>query len=125
MANTLGEQIPDIEALLNFCREHPDLHAVDIQIDYWCFYDTKEAFSEFLRQIGSFRKIYQDIYFSARKSFSDDGRIRIDFFTSRDMVCERVVVGTKEVPEQYTPAHTEEIVEWKCSESLLEHSAKS
>lgn len=40
--------------------------------------------------------------------------------------CERVVVGVKEVPEQVypatkkyvVPAHTEEIVEWRCSPVL-------
>ena len=35
-------------------------------------------------------------------------------YIMRNQVCERIVTGTKEVPAISYPAHTEEIVEWKC-----------
>jgi hypothetical protein len=51
----------------------------------------------------------------------------------KDWVCERIVTGTREVPEvnhpeivipaRTTPAHTEEIVEWRCG-SLLNVEAQ-
>lgn len=38
----------------------------------------------------------------------------LDFNWPRREVCTRRVVGTEDVPEQVTPAHTREIVEWDC-----------
>lgn len=54
-------------------------------------------------------------------------KLTLNFITSRGNVCKKRVVGTKEVPEEYIagtagriiPAHTEEVFEWDCPESLL------
>jgi hypothetical protein len=54
-------------------------------------------------------------------------KLTLNFCTPRGNVCKKRVVGTKEVPEFYIagtagrviPAHTEEVIEWDCPESLL------
>lgn len=43
---------------------------------------------------------------------------KLQFLFERDTVCERIVTGTKQVPEQVIAAHVEEIVEWKCASAL-------
>jgi hypothetical protein len=45
------------------------------------------------------------------------GPIDVEVVIARDVVCERKVVGTREIPA--TEARTEDIVEWVCPESFL------
>jgi hypothetical protein len=49
--------------------------------------------------------------------------IRMDYSGDRGEVCQRIVTGERVVEEKYIPgrlepAHTEEIVEWKCNPIL-------
>ena len=61
------------------------------------------------------------------KVFRRFGPFKLEAYTLRSNVCERVVVGTRTVPEKIIPAqvkeivpeHEEDIVEWKCPDSLL------
>ena len=84
------------------------------------------------RALRSFKKEYLSNDFHMTKKF---GSIELSYFTNRENVCKKVVVGHKDVPEmiisakpeqlvpateeQVIPAHTEEITEWICSESAL------
>ena len=71
---------------------------------------------------GRTKKEYRGEAFVLQKEFS--GGISLDFWITRDQVCERVVTGTREVPETIEPekvipakvisAHVEEVVEWRC-----------
>jgi hypothetical protein len=52
------------------------------------------------------------------------GTVKLRAVFSRTEVCERIVLGTEEIPEyvqpeKVIPAHVKEIVEWRCP-SLLE-----
>ena len=81
----------------------------------------KEHLAACARAMGSVDKIMDNNYFNIRKSF---GPITYEVYAPREEVCERVVVGTKHipasfVPEQYSEAHEEEIIEWHCPEALL------
>lgn len=66
------------------------------------------------RAMGEFTKDQNGNFLSLVKDFRGV-ELRVNF-ASED-VCERVVVGTEEVPAK--PAHVREIVEWRCPESLL------
>lgn len=55
--------------------------------------------------------------FWLERGFGLDVRLNA-FARSRAEVCRRVVVGTEDVPERVTPAHTRELVEWECDPLL-------
>ena len=76
----------------------------------------KRELAQLARELGKVEKIHGDDLFRVRRQF---GPHRIDGVTSRAEVCTRVVTGTRMVPEEVTPAHEEEIVEWVCDEPLL------
>jgi hypothetical protein len=87
--------------------------------------NTKEDAQIVMRAMGSCVKTYDDSIFGLEKHF---GPIKARFVFMRNEVCERKVVGTKIVPEKFTPAKTEpehevEIVEWECVPILkiIEH----
>lgn len=75
------------------------------------------------RQFGNFDKEYMDTWFAASKKF---GVIRLDLCAPRDQVCQKVVTGTRTIPERIIPAspetlvpeHVEEIYEWQCDPVL-------
>lgn len=79
----------------------------------------KEIFKKKVKMLG--RKI--------EKNFSDQGVTATKYFgipnvnvsvqISRDQICEKVVTGTREVPEEIIPARTEEIIEWKCTDKAF------
>lgn len=68
------------------------------------------------KALGKAEKRWGDYYIDVARKF---GPITLEFTINKGAVCERIVTGTKEVPEQLLPARTEEIVEWKCVESIL------
>lgn len=84
-----------------------------------------QATPEQMRAIGEGEKDYsQDNLFQ----FIVTGEhFKLEFYTSRARVCEKKVVGYREIPERVLPAtpetvipaSREEIVEWECKESLL------
>jgi hypothetical protein len=88
---------------------------------------TKTEMQKIARQIGSAKKSVETPCDSFRLSKTFASGIELIFDTSRSLVCRRLVVGTKDVPEmpvpareqQVIPAHAEEIIEWQCDESLL------
>ena len=115
-------------AIADFYEQHPELPFGDMWIWEPSFRIRldKERAKEQLRAIGSFDKIYEGDSFVAVKEI---GGVKVKCWMDRDAVCERVVTGTRHVeaelvPEYVTPArlieaHEEEIVEWKCPESIL------
>lgn len=84
----------------------------------------KEEFENFCRQLGGFKKDFNDFSSSAIKELLTGAKITIS--TDRRNVCKRTVVGTRiisakeERTEIYEaePEREEEIVKWEC-ESFL------
>jgi hypothetical protein len=66
--------------------------------------------------MGGFAKSHDGTWLNLVKDF---GAFTLEVLYKSELVCERVVVGTENVPEKTVPAHTKEIVEWQCPESLL------
>ena len=62
------------------------------------------------------KKVHEGRSFYLKRKF---GPINLSIITDREVVCQKIVVGTREVPEYIAPAHTEEIAEWVCSDPLL------
>lgn len=88
---------------------------------------SKERFSQLAKVFGSAEKISTGMYYVHRKHF---GSIKLDLFASKSVTCERVVVGTKRVEAQHVeaydiPAREEEVVEWRCPESILREGGES
>lgn len=66
--------------------------------------------------VGSANKEFNHEWLYLKKQF---GPVGYAVSIQRERVCAKKVVGVREVP-----AHTEEIVEWSCSESLLAAEGK-
>jgi len=89
--------------------------------------DTLEEVRNWSETLGTFEKnLENDTYFrmvQRQENFS----VRVTF--KKELVCERRVVGTKLVPDNYTPsrlepAHEEDIVEWDCKSILAPKEEK-
>ena len=92
---------------------------------------TKFEFAKQIKNIGSFEKVYDDSFLNLQVKVAD---YIIEYYTQRENVCERKVVGKKLVaaevvpaiftPEKFIPEHEEDIIEWDCPEALLETLAE-
>jgi len=88
------------------------------------FYYTPNSNKDMARRIakglGNCEKSYSGSLFEIFKDFEG---LCLGFIFGRDTVCEKKVVGTKEVPSCYIPSHMEEIIEWDCKSILSQEEA--
>lgn len=117
--------ISDVRDFLAWLESHPEIPLPyefgaggRIGIYAW---NTKDEARIMARAMGTFEKKADENFLELKKKF---GSLIVAAVFSRNQVCKRVVVGTKEIPEEVvpekvTPAHTVEIVEWQCP-SLLD-----
>ncbi len=92
------------------------------------YIDGKSSFAAHVRLLGSGQKTVDESLFRFARDF---GGIKIELRESRSAICERIVVGTKEVEtEEADPIavsqipkvkvkKTVDIVEWRCPDNLL------
>jgi len=119
--------INGLHDLADFLHNHPDLPLPYGDLSCWDHgAESIESASKIARALGTFEKKEGVSYLYLNKEF---GPIQLQYAFPRSAVCERVVVGTREVEREVTPTHDrvfemveEEIVEWKCP-SLLEPSS--
>jgi len=104
---------------------HPEVK-VPFDAKEFRYYDasSKTEMATLARALSPCEKCVNDDFFELHAQF---GTITFRAVANRRDVCERVVTGTRQVeetviPERIIPAHDEEIVEWRCPESLLEHA---
>lgn len=119
---TSQQYVKALREIADFYEAHPDVpfRAERIVIAV----DAKELVV-LPRYIGSCKKVVDNDFFNLRKDF---GGLEIEFYSRRENVCERIVIGKKVVPETIIPARPEEVIpeheeeefEWRCPESLLE-----
>jgi hypothetical protein len=111
--------IAGLRELADFLEDNDEiaerLAASTVNFNVYAF--NRDEFQSFVRQIGRGKKSAGDNFFGVIRTF---GAVTLEVFTHRAQVCERVVVGTREVPETVTPARVEEIVEWRCEPILGE-----
>jgi len=122
---TATEYAAGLRGLADWIEAHP---TQPLPINTFPVYalNTKEDAANCLRDLKPCKKEYKGDMFYLSREF---GPLKLEFVFYRNAVCTRRVIGTKEVgtevipariiPEQVIPAHTEEIVEWECGESLL------
>jgi len=123
---TAIEYANGLRELADWIEEHPEMPRPGPTLNVYELNSRDEAVA-CLKALGSCKKEYTENNFYLSREF---GPIKLAFMFYRTAVCKRRVVGVKEVgtavvpariiPEEIIPAHTEEIVEWDCGESLLE-----
>lgn len=110
-------KIAAMRSLLDFLEENPI-----IPLPYFgtlnAFADTGEvSVADIARAMKPCDKSVSGDFYALSRIFGDSITFDVNF--ERDEVCERIVVGTEDVPEKVTPAFTKEIVEWVCPDSVL------
>lgn len=107
-------KLNDMRALLDFLEDNPDVTMPYLsQVDAFA---ESEDLEKVARALGTFDKDVNSIFFTLHKRF---GKVWLKVNFSRSEVCERVVTGTEEIPEEVIPARTRDVVEWVCPEAIL------
>lgn len=117
------QKLNDTRTLVDWLEAHPNV-PLPQTIDFAGFgiyaLNTKGEALMLAKEFGSATKEYNDDHLTIKKQF---GTQTLQAVFSRKEVCERVVVGTKVVPEQVTPEHVQEIIEWRCDPILQDEAA--
>ena len=108
--------IQSLRALADYLEERPGVPTPSIGTVYAFVDPDKHPIAEVARAMGGFAKSHDGTWLNLVKDF---GALSLEVAYESERVCERVVIGTEDVPGKTIPAHTKEIVEWKCPESLL------
>lgn len=116
---TRQQRIEDARSLLTWIESHPDV-PLPQELEWSGLtivtLDTKDEAVALIKALGSCEKVWNDDMFSIMKTF---GALKLKAIFWRQQICERVVVGSEEVPEKVIPASVRELVEWRC-EPLLQ-----
>lgn len=115
MNETRSEKIQDVRDLLTFVEDNPEIPMPYFGI-FNSFADDASDLDSLARTMAPCEKGVVGTYFLLNRKF---GSVTLSMNFSRDMVCERIVIGTEEVPVHTIPAYTKEIVEWKCPDGVL------
>lgn len=124
----------DATRLIKWLKDNPEIPVPSefsgtLHIFEW---NSKDEAAQMAKAMGTCEKSYDDSLFRLVKSF---GSLKLEGVFTRQSVCERVVVGSKEIEsEEADPVavaalprvkvkKTVEIVEWRCPETLLGASA--
>lgn len=115
-----AEFVAGLRQVADWLEAHPEVDHFDPCINIYTMNSKDEAVAVG-RAFRTFEKTYTDDYFNIIKSF---GAIQLRYIFQRGEICTKHVVGTKSIPDYYSPghlvpAHDEEVVEWDCG-SLLE-----
>lgn len=105
-----------LRQIADLYEANPDLpYTLDLSVS--TVEETKEGVAAIARALGSCEKVHASDYFFLRKTI---GGVHLRFIFYRATVCERVVVGHRDVPHKVIPAHTVEEVEWRCAPIFAE-----
>lgn len=119
--------VAGLRAAADFFEANPDA-PMPFGVDLGRHMNDRDEFVSAVRALGSARKDFGSTYAQVARSFG--GGVEIRYQAYREQVCERVVVGTRQVEvEEADPAavaalpkfkrtETVEDVEWRC-EPLL------
>lgn len=119
-----NQQIADMHTMLAWFELHPEIPLPSPTFSLYAW-NTEEEARRMARAMGTFEKGGNDQFLYLIKHF---GKVQVEAVFTREQVCERVVTGTREVPEKIIPAqvveaHTEETFEWRCPQLLKEEVA--
>jgi len=122
---TATEYAAGLRELADWIEAHPERPRPSGTLTVYSLNSREEA-AACLQALGTCKKEYTEDNFYLSREF---GPIKLTFMFYRSAICSRRVVGQKQVgtqvipasitPETIIPAHTEDIIEWDCGESLL------
>ena len=110
------EMCRGLREVADFLESNPEAPLPSGNLGMWLGSDSKTALAAVARTEGKWNKEYSSYSFTLSKMFHG---VRLAYMTSRGEVCERIVVGKKHVPAVFLEEREEDIVEWKCAESIL------
>jgi hypothetical protein len=105
--------IDSLRACADFLESHPNVKAPRY-VTMNVFVDTREELAEQARS-ATWVKTFTGKFFSLSKSFGED--VTIDITAERELVCRRVVTGTRVLPAQ--PERVVEDYTWECDEASV------
>lgn len=105
-----------LRAAAEWFEAHPDVPA-PCEAAWNVFVDTREEMAAIARQLGSADKNVIGDWYVLRVTAP---QFMIEWNIHRGKVCTSRVIGTKQIPETFIPAHAEEILEWDCMPILAE-----
>ncbi len=114
-AQKRAERLDSMEMLLDFLRNNPI-----IPLPRWGYVSSYNWNNDDLKAVvRAMSPCSKEVTPSFYKLAVNIGDIEFSTNFNREEVCEKKVVGTREVAEVVYEAHTEDIVEWTCPDSLL------
>ena len=128
-----AELVAGLRQLCDFIEANDDFEFVTgdtPQVEFhwreWYVNKSPEArrllIADLARRLGKSEKVYADNFFWLRHNFGS--LVQLEVVSLRDVVCERVVTGTRVIPAQpehtipAIPEHEVEVVEWRCEPIL-------
>lgn len=125
------EYANSLRLIADFFASHPEIPIPHDATPFNYFSaNSKESIARLVRALGACEKRYDAAFAGSFEIHKTFGTITFRAIADRDRVCERVVVGKKTVPETVIPAkpmeperviaaHEEDVIEWRCEESIL------
>lgn len=118
---TTKEYVYGLRQLADWYERHPNVKIPHNPPTVYSYNSKEEAL--FLAGIlGRSEKKFEYSGFYLIKKF---GELELRFCFNREVICERVVTGTRIVPAVSYPEHPEDIIEWKCHPLLEEDATKT
>ena len=118
----LNQRVKKLDAMyrmIDFLKENPDIPAPFFgQMDAFS-YDS-DSLPEIARAMKPVTKSVSGNFYVLARSFGGGANLHVNFV--RDEVCERIVTGTEKVPKKVIEAHTKEIIEWICPDTILKET---
>lgn len=111
----IHEYVAGLRAVADWYEAHPEMPRLD-ELSV-ASVSGKEQLARIARALPSYtEEPVGSLYFV----IGDFHGVPVKFMVWRTEVCERVVTGKRRVEASVTPAHEEEVVEWKCHPLLEE-----
>lgn len=109
-----AEYARELRRLAMFFEDHPNVPNPGCSnVNIWV---EPSDLPTIARELGSCEKVFDEHYYQLQKQV---GEHRLDFFTGRENVCEKVAVGKRILPATVVPEHEEIVYEFRCPDSLL------
>lgn len=110
-------EIAEMRDVLSFLEDNPKIPMPYFgMVDSFASTENGDDVNDLARIMAPCRKDASRGYFTLIRTF---GSTKLEVNFDREEVCEKVITGTEEVPEETVAAHTREIVEWLCPDGIL------
>lgn len=108
-------KLADMREVLRFLEDNPEIPMPYFGMVTAFVYGEGDV-DALARAMAPCKKDVASGFFSLTREF---GSVELSVNFEREQVCERIVIGSKEVPEKIIEGYTEDVVEWKCPDGVL------